>query len=69
MFKTVSVSTHSRPKAAVAGNNSLKLLFWVSTHSRPKAAVAGNNSLKLLFWVSTHSRPKAAVKTYEQPAT
>ena len=22
----------------VAGNNSLKLLFWVSTHSRPKAA-------------------------------
>ena len=39
MFKTVSVSTHSRPKAAVAGNNSLKLLFWVSTHSRPKAAV------------------------------
>ncbi len=24
----------------VAGNNSLKLLFWVSTHSRPKAAGA-----------------------------
>ena len=59
-FRTVKVSTHSRPKAAGGG-------FWfrnpkgrVSTHSRPKAAGASVLGFQARYPVSTHSRPKAA---------
>ena len=57
---SVSVSTHSRPKAAGTHFCSFSRHWRVSTHSRPKAA--GNHATSELkcCCVSTHSRPKAA---------
>ena len=56
----VSVSTHSRPKAAGDGLPRRRRRKNVSTHSRPKAA-GRRPFLGFLFaFVSTHSRPKAA---------
>ena len=66
----LSVSTHSRPKAAATVIYAQTAHNAVSTHSRPKAAadklqvpIAAEN-------VSTHSRPKAAafqIQLYEFP--
>ena len=39
-FTTLSVSTHSRPKAAAFVNPTINKLKQVSTHSRPKAAAS-----------------------------
>ena len=50
-FRTLEVSTHSRPKAAAFFIKRKRNFVVVSTHSRPKAAA---------LYVSTHSRPKAA---------
>ena len=58
---TVStVSTHSRPKAAVVNIETIKPNIDVSTHSRPKAAGEKLLNSNNPFYVSTHSRPKAA---------
>ena len=45
------VSTHSRPKAAVANGKRGGLAIEVSTHSRPKAAAgaAGKDVMRLMF--------------------
>ena len=56
----VTVSTHSRPKAAGFIIHICSFVIAVSTHSRPKAAgkvemIENKNNI-----VSTHSRPKAA---------
>ena len=56
----VSVSTHSRPKAAGHLWYGHSKGQFVSTHSRPKAAGYVFSALSLYFHVSTHSRPKAA---------
>ncbi len=62
-----TVSTHSRPKAAVNLMEWLGLSDSVSTHSHPKAA--GKRHLQPLFAkVSTHSRPKAAGRPIPQTA-
>ena len=57
----LSVSTHSRPKAAAEIQAIDSFAFSVSTHSRPKAADITPLPLGKEFYVSTHSRPKAAV--------
>ena len=57
----LTVSTHSRPKAA--GNAAEECSLWqvvVSTHSRPKAAGTGSIGQVGRRSVSTHSRSKAA---------
>ena len=56
-----SVSTHSRPKAAVLSGNFKTQEEAVSTHSRPKAAGGRWRYRYGVSQVSTHSRPKAAV--------
>ena len=56
----VTVSTHSRPKAAGTFITDSKGRLIVSTHSRPKAAGCLKWSSNVLEYVSTHSRPKAA---------
>ena len=56
----VTVSTHSRPKAAGPAISHRLSLWSVSTHSRPKAAGPRNFRLWFFETVSTHSRPKAA---------
>ena len=58
----ITVSTHSRPKAAAWSSCSCVFASAVSTHSRPKAADGGHRNTKTKDEVSTHSRPKAAVK-------
>ena len=59
----VTVSTHSRPKAAGTFITDSKGRLIVSTHSRPKAAGCLKWSSNVLEYVSTHSRPKAAGPT------
>ena len=56
----LTVSTHSRPKAADSTSPRRRLPSTVSTHSRPKAADFVYGVLFWLMAVSTHSRPKAA---------
>ena len=56
----VTVSTHSRPKAAGTFITDSKGRLIVSTHSRPKAAGCSVLSTPDSDLVSTHSRPKAA---------
>ena len=56
----LSVSTHSRPKAAGSFNKLGVKIKDVSTHSRPKAAGAIAFRRHEQSEVSTHSRPKAA---------
>ena len=56
----LSVSTHSRPKAAGFSNRYAAATSSVSTHSRPKAAGVCNSRRLSFYAVSTHSRPKAA---------
>ena len=58
----VTVSTHSRPKAAGTFITDSKGRLIVSTHSRPKAAGHPKDNIHIIM-VSTHSRPKAAGKT------
>ena len=59
---TMTVSTHSRPKAAAAAVKRYDGKCKVSTHSRPKAAVVKKKRKIKNELVSTHSRPKAAVQ-------
>ena len=54
------ISTHSRPKAAGAGQNLHRRTFGISTHSRPKAAGPSFRPVIRAMIISTHSRPKAA---------
>ena len=61
-FRTVKVSTHSRPKAAGQRLVFHPLYRVVSTHSRPKAAGLSSAFGSRSITVSTHSRPKAAGK-------
>ncbi len=56
----LSVSTHSRPKAAGCYPSQFPYHQLVSTHSRPKAAGRFVRRGLLGCDVSTHSRPKAA---------
>ena len=56
----ITVSTHSRPKAAGAFRTVLGTEQQVSTHSRPKAAGLLVSEPRVSGRVSTHSRPKAA---------
>ena len=56
----VTVSTHSRPKAAGTFITDSKGRLIVSTHSRPKAAGQALEYARDIDCVSTHSRPKAA---------
>ena len=56
----VTVSTHSRPKAAGTFITDSKGRLIVSTHSRPKAAGLADYCAYACPAVSTHSRPKAA---------
>ena len=59
-LSALSVSTHSRPKAAGYTHRSKTPTRRVSTHSRPKAAGAARLRQYARKHVSTHSRPKAA---------
>ena len=56
----ISVSTHSRPKAAGCDGAAGQVAAQVSTHSRPKAAGPARQAAEVFDAVSTHSRPKAA---------
>ena len=56
----LTVSTHSRPKAAGLYLYPHTVTTFVSTHSRPKAAVPVMAAALAPPPVSTHSRPKAA---------
>ena len=56
----LSVSTHSRPKAAGCYPSQFPYHQLVSTHSRPKAAGCYPSQFPYHQLVSTHSRPKAA---------
>ena len=56
----LSVSTHSRPKAAAYYLLQRIFYYLVSTHSRPKAAAKSFERYIETDSVSTHSRPKAA---------
>ena len=56
----ISVSTHSRPKAAGPLISKSLISLMVSTHSRPKAAGQARLYYVHQISVSTHSRPKAA---------
>ena len=56
----VTVSTHSRPKAAGIFGVLIFSIKRVSTHSRPKAAGFQGFGIQFFTLVSTHSRPKAA---------
>ena len=59
----ISVSTHSRLKAAGYVISFPSALFKVSTHSRLKAAGCSSSVIVILGLVSTHSRLKAAGTT------
>ena len=56
----LSVSTHSRLKAAGNIRGFVPAVTFVSTHSRLKAAGIGRWTIGYLSLVSTHSRLKAA---------
>ena len=58
--RDVTVSTHSRPKAAAFYRLASLIAICVSTHSRPKAAAGCYCKSAGGVHVSTHSRPKAA---------
>ena len=60
----MSVSTHSRPKAAGLKQGQISVVADVSTHSRPKAAGSDSSGAQPRNIVSTHSRPKAAGRRF-----
>ena len=60
-FENLTVSTHSRPKAAAVNCHGFTLFAGVSTHSHPKVAASAPDSIAVfLCVVSTHSHPKVA---------
>ena len=62
--RRVTVSTHSRPKAAAMAATLTIAASIVSTHSRPKAAAHLTHLCNCGELVSTHSRPKAAAPRF-----